>query len=75
LGNFVTAHLNSPRSARIRVIVNELIKVSSFPCCAEAITNETWNYYSHHWRSVIVNFISFRERDAFERRTSQNEGE
>jgi hypothetical protein len=68
-------HLNSPRPARIRVLVNELIKVSSFPRCAEAITNETWNNYSHDRGDTFVDFVSFRELNALERRTSQDEGQ
>jgi hypothetical protein len=55
--------------------VNELIKVSSFPRCAEAITNETWNNYSHDRGDTFVDFVSFRELNALERRTSQDEGQ
>jgi hypothetical protein len=76
--SFFTAHLNSPRLARIRVIVTESIRedmMSCFFCCAEPTQNETRNDYSHHRGHTFVYFVSLRSRIAFKGRIAKDQGE
>jgi len=74
----VTAHLKLAAIGahpRHRERTNKEDMISSFSRCAELIRNETWNNYSHDRGDTFVDFVSFRELDALERRTSQDEGQ
>ena len=69
----LTAHLNSPRLTRIRVLVNEPIrKAYVFHSRCLGTTNETWKIYSHGRGHPFVDHVSFRPRNAFKGGTCEN---